>query len=74
MSNMGYNLSEQFLDFIMHRYDPHKGKRLSVADFILVCVTVQMLTAQFRPLDTRQNGTAAIPYEKFMEIAIQTLM
>lgn len=66
---MGFRFSPEFIKFLSKKCDPKEGK-VSVDDFIVLCVQVQRFTEAFRARDTQQNGTVTIGFEDFLKVAL----
>ncbi|XP_037295688.1 peflin [Manduca sexta] len=69
LSQMGFRFSPEFISFLAKRGDPRGGK-ISVDNFIVMCVQIQRFTEAFRVRDTQQNGTVTIGFEDFLNIAL----
>lgn len=69
LGKMGFRFSPEFISFLTKRNDPREGK-ISVDNFIVLCVQLQRFTEAFRARDTQQNGTVTIGFEDFLNIAL----
>ncbi|XP_026758159.2 peflin isoform X1 [Galleria mellonella] len=69
MSQMGFRFTPEFINFLIKRSDPKDG-RVSVDQFIVLCVQIQRFTEAFRVRDTQQNGTVTIAFEDFLNVAL----
>ncbi|XP_053626040.1 peflin isoform X2 [Plodia interpunctella] len=69
LSQMGFRFSPDFINFLSKRSNPNDGK-ISVDQFIVLCVQIQRFTEAFRMRDTQQNGTVTIGFEDFLNIAL----
>ncbi|XP_013186510.2 peflin isoform X1 [Amyelois transitella] len=69
LSQMGFRFTPDFINFLSKRSDPRDGK-ISVDQFIVLCVQIQRFTEAFRVRDTQQNGTVTIGFEDFLNIAL----
>ncbi|KAI8435132.1 hypothetical protein MSG28_003509 [Choristoneura fumiferana] len=69
LSQMGFRFSPDFINFLSKRCDPKEGK-VSVDEFIVLCVQIQRFTEAFRARDTQQNGTVTIGFEDFLTVAL----
>ena len=69
LSQMGFRFTPDFISFLTKRFDPNEGK-ITVDNFIVVCVQIQRFTEAFRVRDTQQNGTVTIGFEDFLSIAL----
>lgn len=66
ISEMGYRLTPQFFASIIAKYDPKQKRKMSLDDFIIFCVQMQLFTNSFRERDTGRTGTITINYEDFL--------
>ncbi|XP_063620227.1 peflin isoform X1 [Cydia splendana] len=69
LNQMGFRFTPDFINFLIKRSDPKEGK-VSVDDFIVLCVQIQRFTEAFRVRDTQQNGTVTIGFEDFLTVAL----
>ncbi|RVE54874.1 hypothetical protein evm_000641 [Chilo suppressalis] len=69
LSQMGFKFSPDFINFLAKRSDTKDGK-ISVDQFIVLCVQIQRFTEAFRVRDTQQNGTVTIGFEDFLNVAL----
>ncbi|XP_026329308.1 peflin [Hyposmocoma kahamanoa] len=67
LTQMGFRFSPEFVTFLSKRCD--NGK-ISVDNFIVLCVQIQRFTEAFRVRDKEQNGTVTIGFEDFLNIAL----
>ncbi|KAL3316947.1 Programmed cell death protein 6 [Cichlidogyrus casuarinus] len=70
---MGYNLSPQFVQMLIKRFDRTRSSKIAFDDFIFACICLQMLTGSFAPLDAAKNGTATLTFEQFLTAAFVTV-
>lgn len=70
LSSMGYNLSPQFMQLCICKFDIQGRRSMTLDNFIQCCVMVKSLTDMFRQRDTNGSGTITINYEDFMTMAI----
>ncbi|BFZ21153.1 hypothetical protein BsWGS_24192 [Bradybaena similaris] len=67
---MGYNVSQQFVQTVVVKFD-HFGRRsLTLDNFIQACVMLKSLTDAFRQRDTTMSGYVRMSYEEFMSLAV----
>lgn len=66
---MGYRFTPTFVQNILGKYDP-KTRRLTLDNFIVVCVQIQRLTNSFRTRDREMKGQATLAYEDFVGLAL----
>ncbi|CAH0748113.1 unnamed protein product [Diatraea saccharalis] len=69
LTQMGFRFSPDFISFLIKRADSKEGK-ISVDQFIVLCVQIQRFTEAFRVRDTQQNGTVTIAFEDFLNVAL----
>uniref|UniRef100_A0A673I6L2 Peflin n=1 Tax=Sinocyclocheilus rhinocerous TaxID=307959 RepID=A0A673I6L2_9TELE len=75
LSQMGYNLSPQFIQELVNRYSARGVNRVLQLDrFIQVCTQLQSMTQAFREKDTAMTGNVKMSYEDFLSGAITRLM
>ncbi|KAF9987885.1 Programmed cell death protein 6 [Modicella reniformis] len=75
MISFGYNLSDNFLQLIIKRFDKRgknpKGRGdVSFDNFVQIAVTVKSLTDAFKRIDREGKGYATIAYEQFLELVV----
>lgn len=69
-SQMGYNLSMNFVNMIVYRFDIQARRQLTLDNFIQACVMLKSLTDAFKQRDTAMSGTINLSYEDFMSLAV----
>ena len=69
---MGYNLSPQFMQMIVCKFDFKCRRSMTLDSFIQCCVMVKSLTDMFMVRDTQRAGRITVSYEDFMTMAIMT--
>ncbi|KAJ8722802.1 hypothetical protein PYW07_003982 [Mythimna separata] len=69
LTKMGFRFTPEFVSFLVKRCDSKEGK-VSVDNFIVLCVQIQRFTEAFRARDTQQNGTVTIGFEDFLNVAL----
>ncbi|XP_063300617.1 peflin isoform X2 [Pelobates fuscus] len=75
LSQMGYNLSPQFVQMLMSRYAQRSANpTLQLDRFIQVCIQLQSMTEAFREKDTSRSGTARLSYEDFLTMTTTRLI
>ncbi|XP_044765507.1 peflin-like [Coccinella septempunctata] len=67
---MGFRFTPQFIRFLIERSDPKTHNRMSVDQFIVVCVQIQRFTEAFRSRDLNQQGQITIQFEDFLNVAL----
>uniref|UniRef100_A0A672Q8P4 Peflin n=1 Tax=Sinocyclocheilus grahami TaxID=75366 RepID=A0A672Q8P4_SINGR len=69
LSQMGYNLSPQFIQELVNRYSARGVNRVLQLDrFIQVCTQLQSMTQAFREKDTAMTGNVRMSYEDFLSV------
>ncbi|KAL5289479.1 PEF1 family protein [Megaselia abdita] len=71
-TQMGFTFSPEFITFLVKKLDPIQNSRISVDNFIVVCVRLQRFTEAFRVRDTEQKGQITIGFEDFLSIGIRS--
>ncbi|XP_048248961.1 peflin-like [Haliotis rufescens] len=69
-SQMGYNLTMNFVNMIVYRFDIQARRQLTLDNFIQACVMLKSLTDAFKQRDTAMSGTINLSYEDFMSLAV----
>lgn len=67
--HMGYRFSPTFVQNLLSKYDSGDEK-LTLDQFILVCVRIQSLTDGFRLRDHAKQGAVVLQYEDFIGLAL----
>lgn len=66
---MGYRFTPTFVQNILAKYDS-RTRRLTLDNFIVVCVQIKRLTDSFRSRDREMRGQAMMQYEDFIGLAL----
>ncbi|TRY98532.1 hypothetical protein DNTS_025152 [Danionella cerebrum] len=75
LSQMGYNLSPQFIQELVNRYSGRSVNGVLQLDrFIQVCTQLQSMTLAFREKDAGMTGNVRMSYEEFLAAAVTRLM
>ncbi|XP_030645407.1 peflin [Chanos chanos] len=75
LSQLGYNLSPQFIQTLVNRFSPRGRQGAMYLDrFIHVCTQLASMTEAFREKDTARSGNVKMNYEDFLSGAITRLM
>lgn len=69
-TQMGFRFSPEFIQFLVKKSDQQLQKRVSVDQFIVLCVQIQRFTEAFRQRDSQQQGVITISFEDFMSVAL----
>jgi len=69
LQHMGYRFSPTFVQNLLSKYDSGDEK-LTLDQFILVCVRIQSLTDGFRLRDHAKQGAVVLQYEDFIGLAL----
>ncbi|KAG5447926.1 Sorcin [Clonorchis sinensis] len=64
-----YNLSDNFVQYLIRRFDRTHRNVVAFDDFIYACVCLQQLTNAFRPYDPQGTGRAVMSFEQFLGAA-----
>lgn len=67
---MGYNLSPQFAQTVVAKFDIMGRQSLTLDNFIQSCVMLKSLTDAFKSRDPTSSGTVNMSYEDFMTLAV----
>ncbi|KAH3710434.1 peflin-like [Dreissena polymorpha] len=70
LSSMGYNLSPQFMQMCICKFDIRGRQSMKLDDFIQCCVMVKSLTDMFSARDPQRTGRINVSYEDFMTMSI----
>ncbi|KAG8588128.1 hypothetical protein GDO81_005879 [Engystomops pustulosus] len=75
LSQMGYNLSPQFIHLLMSRNTVRSANPgLQLDRFIHICTQLQSMTEAFRDKDTQRTGNVKLSYDDFLTIAVGRLL
>ncbi|KAG0214629.1 Programmed cell death protein 6 [Mortierella sp. GBA43] len=70
MKTFGYNLSDNFLQLLIKKYDKKGRGDVSFDNFVQIAVTVKSLTDAFMRIDREGRGYATVSYEQFLELVV----
>ncbi|XP_049959112.1 peflin isoform X2 [Schistocerca serialis cubense] len=70
LQQMGFRFSPDFVKFLIQRSDPREHKRITVDQFIVICVQIQRFTEAFRARDKEMRGVITIGFEDFLGLAL----
>jgi len=79
LKTFGFNLSDKFIDSLIHRFDLKGGRvkgnvqgrgTVSFDNFIQACVMIRSLTDQFQRMDTDRDGVVQLQYNQFLEVVM----
>merc|ERR1711963_576410 len=68
-NQMGYRFTPTFIENVLSKYEP-RTRRLTLDNFIVVCVQIKRLTDSFRTRDREMRGQAMLQYEDFIGLAL----
>jgi len=68
-NQMGYRFTPTFIQNVLAKYDS-RTRRLTLDNFIVVCVNIKRLTDSFRSRDREMRGQAVLQYEDFIGLAL----
>ncbi|XP_029475827.1 peflin [Rhinatrema bivittatum] len=75
LSQMGYNLSPQFLQTLMiHSCQRSANPSVQLDRFIQICTQLQSMTEAFREKDTAMSGSVRLSYEDFLTMTTSRLL
>ncbi|XP_051892019.1 peflin [Pristis pectinata] len=75
LSQMGYNLSPQFIQFLTSRYAQKPARStIQLDSFIQICTQLQSTTDAFKEKDTNHSGNVRISYEDFLTLAVSRML
>ncbi|CAL1537265.1 unnamed protein product [Lymnaea stagnalis] len=67
---MGYNVSPQFVQTVVIKFDHYGRRSLTLDNFIQSCAMLKSLTDAFKQRDPMMTGVARLSYEDFMQTAV----
>ncbi|KAK5650399.1 hypothetical protein RI129_001428 [Pyrocoelia pectoralis] len=70
LREMDINFGPDFIKFLITRNDPN-CKKVSLDQFIVICVQIQRFTDEFKERDTNLTGKINLKYEDFLEIIMK---
>ncbi|KAK5639542.1 hypothetical protein RI129_012034 [Pyrocoelia pectoralis] len=71
LQQMGFRFSPNFIKELINRSDLESHQKMSVDQFIVVCVQIQRFTEAFRIRDQQMQGTITIGFEEFLGVALE---
>lgn len=75
LSQMGYNLSPQFIQFLASRYAQKTARStIQLDSFIQICTQLQSTAEAFKEKDANRSGNARLSYEDFLILAISRML
>ncbi|XP_073427884.1 peflin [Dendrobates tinctorius] len=75
LSQMGYNLSPQFVLQLMSKYSIRSATPgLQLDRFIQICTQLQSMTEAYREKDTQRAGSVRLSYDDFLTMAVGRLL
>ncbi|XP_072890759.1 peflin isoform X2 [Hemitrygon akajei] len=74
LSQMGYNLTPQFVQFLSSRYARKPAQTIQLDSFIQICTQLQSITDAFKEKDTSHTGNARFSYEDFLIAAVSRML
>ena len=69
LQQMGYRFTPTFVSNLLAKYDA-RSRKLTLDNFIVVCVNIKRLTDSFRARDRDMRGEANMQYEDFIGLAM----
>lgn len=70
---MRYNLSPQFGALLISIFDPKERRRISMDNFIYICVKLHIYTEAFKNMDREMKGSINLNYEAMLHMVVNTL-
>nr|CAD7194297.1 unnamed protein product [Timema douglasi] len=70
LQQMGYRFSPDFVTFLIKKSDHENHVKISVDQFIVICVQIQQFTEAFRTRDKELKGVITIDFEDFLKVAL----
>lgn len=70
LQKMGYTFSDKFIKYLIDKNDMVEHKRITVDQFIVLCVQIQKFTEVFRSRDKDFTGVITISFEDFLGVAL----
>uniref|UniRef100_A0A6P7GX58 Peflin-like n=1 Tax=Diabrotica virgifera virgifera TaxID=50390 RepID=A0A6P7GX58_DIAVI len=67
---MGFRFSPEFVKFLLVKSDLKTHSRMSVDQFIVVCIQIQQFTEAFKKKDRELKGVITLGFEEFLGIAL----
>ncbi|XP_056642144.1 peflin-like [Diorhabda sublineata] len=67
---MGFRFSPDFIKFLIAKSDIKTRSRMSVDQFIVICIQIQQFTEAFKKRDTEMKGVVTLGFEDFLSIAL----
>eukprot|EP00062_Callorhinchus_milii_P018495 gi/632972021/ref/XP_007902455.1/ PREDICTED: peflin isoform X1 [Callorhinchus milii] len=75
LSQMGYNLSPQFTQFLVSRFAQRPTQpTVQLDSFIHICTQLQSTSEAFREKDTSRSGNIRVSYEDFLTLAVSRML
>jgi len=71
LQQMGFRFSPEFIKLLISKSDLQMHQKMSVDQFIVVCVQIQRFTEAFRARDREMQGTITIQFEEFLTVALE---
>ncbi|KAF5304511.1 hypothetical protein FQR65_LT07938 [Abscondita terminalis] len=68
---MGYRFSPTFVNQVIKKSDFTNHQKMTVDQFIVICVQVQRFTEAFRVRDKQMQGSITIGFEDFLSVALE---
>jgi len=71
LQQMGFRFSPDFIKLLLAKSDLQNHQKMSVDQFIVVCVQIQRFTEAFRMRDSETKGVITIAFEDFLKVALE---
>lgn len=67
---MGFRFSPEFIKFLIAKSDIKTRSKMSVDQFIVICIQIQQFTEAFKKRDTERKGVVTLGFEDFLSISL----
>ena len=67
---MGYQMSAEFSEVIIKKFDQVDQQRLTLDNFIQACLKLKSITDVFKQSDANMEGVIKVPYEQFVTMVL----
>ena len=67
---MGYQMSAEFSEVIIKKFDQVDKQRLTLDNFIQACLKLKSITDVFKQSDANMEGVIKVSYEQFVTMVL----
>ena len=71
LAQFGYRVSDQFVQFLIYKHDPHRRGVILFDDFIQINFQIQKTTEAFQRADTDRDGWVQLNYEQLLTMMLE---